>query len=186
MSPRVYPTKRFGRLVVRERSSEKEGYWICDCDCGNEASVYRSNLGKCTNSCGCLWTESRREHGREIQKMGHKPAGYAMCTRIILDYRSNAKRRGLAFELTREELEYLFQGDCHYCDLSPHTTRLHKGETFTYNGIDRIDSSKGYESSNVVTCCETRNRAKSDSSYEDFRAWIQRLVTRRPVLAAAA
>ncbi len=39
---------------------------------------------------------------------------------------------------------------------------------FIYNGIDRIDSSKGYIQGNVVTCCRTCNVAKMDMDYKEF------------------
>lgn len=54
--------KRFGKLVVRERSSHKgnggELYWICECDCGNIVEVLGHSLlrkdGNQTVSCGCF------------------------------------------------------------------------------------------------------------------------------------
>ena len=54
--------KRFGKLVVKERSSRKgsrgELYWICECDCGNIVEVRGHSLtrkdGNQTVSCGCF------------------------------------------------------------------------------------------------------------------------------------
>ena len=54
--------KRFGKLVVKERSSRKgsrgELYWICECDCGNIVEVLGHSLlrkdGNQTVSCGCF------------------------------------------------------------------------------------------------------------------------------------
>lgn len=52
--------QRFGRLTVLERAPKpsKQTYWLCSCDCGNQATVRGSNLrcGK-TKSCGCLHDE---------------------------------------------------------------------------------------------------------------------------------
>ncbi len=53
--------RRFGRLVVRERAPNQRGraVWWCDCDCGNNhVPVIGHELGKRTNSCGCLKRES--------------------------------------------------------------------------------------------------------------------------------
>lgn len=49
--------KHFGRLTVIEHSN-KDKYWICQCECGNIKEIYEYNLlkGK-TNSCGCLHKE---------------------------------------------------------------------------------------------------------------------------------
>lgn len=53
--------KRFGRLLVIERSQRKNGtYWKCRCDCGCEKDVISGNLisGKVV-SCGCYLNERR-------------------------------------------------------------------------------------------------------------------------------
>lgn len=54
--------KRFGRLTairLDEERTNKDAYWICRCDCGNETSVYAQSLknGK-TKSCGCIEKEA--------------------------------------------------------------------------------------------------------------------------------
>lgn len=41
-----------------------------------------------------------------------------------------------------------------------------------YNGIDRIDNSKGYNLDNCVTCCTQCNTAKMQETEEDFKKWI--------------
>ena len=56
--------QRFGRLVVqRQAENAKSGgiRWECLCDCGNQATVFRSALGRHTNSCGCLMAENRKK-----------------------------------------------------------------------------------------------------------------------------
>jgi len=41
-----------------------------------------------------------------------------------------------------------------------------------YNGIDRLDSSKGHVIDNVVPCCKWCNYAKRERSYKDFLDWV--------------
>lgn len=53
--------ERFGRLVVvglDSKDQRGQTHWLCECDCGNEVVVRRSNLisGK-TKSCGCIRRE---------------------------------------------------------------------------------------------------------------------------------
>lgn len=59
--------KRFGKLLVLCPSQNRQLYFVCKCDCGNIVEVYRSNLGKSTNSCGCLQRErtskANKTHG---------------------------------------------------------------------------------------------------------------------------
>jgi hypothetical protein len=54
--------KRFGRLLVAERSSagSNEAMWACECDCGGTKVVSGSSLRRGdTRSCGCLDSEVR-------------------------------------------------------------------------------------------------------------------------------
>ena len=55
----------YGRLTVRRYTGKRLGFghiWECDCECGKATIVYGSNLGRNTNSCGCLSRESRLVH----------------------------------------------------------------------------------------------------------------------------
>lgn len=61
---------RFGRLVVKEFDSSRNGKarWRCLCDCGNETVVTGTNLrpeGK-TQSCGCF----QKENASRVGKLG--------------------------------------------------------------------------------------------------------------------
>jgi hypothetical protein len=44
---------------------------------------------------------------------------------------------------------------------------------------DRVDSTRGYEVDNVVSCCRTCNIAKHDMPYGAFVAWAMRVAGRR-------
>lgn len=59
--------KRFGLLTVEADLGMRPGkrhFWLCLCDCGSRAEVRQSNLGRYTNSCGCLnRTRPRARHG---------------------------------------------------------------------------------------------------------------------------
>lgn len=61
----------------------------------------------------------------------------------------NAKGRKIPFNLSEEQVSNLLQQNCYYC-----------GEPIA-DGIDRIDSSKGYNIDNVVPCCGICNRMKN-------------------------
>lgn len=63
-----------------------------------------------------------------------------------------------SWELTDEQFYNLVIKDCYYCG------EKHK----QYNGIDRIDSQKGYTADNCVPCCQWCNTMKLDHSKEDF------------------
>ena len=147
--------KRFGKLVVIGLDDRKRGdrkrYWLCQCDCGKNTSIITSSLtrGNNTKSCGCL----------------------------VGKYKKSAKERGLDFLLNIEQIRILTSSNCYYCGCVPKKeikTRGNNGNYF-YNGIDRIDSSKGYSIENVVPCCYKCNVAKSNYTREDFLSWISKV-----------
>lgn len=167
--------KRFGKLAVIERlekhTKSRAIYYKCICDCGKEKIALSKNLheGK-TNNCGCE-TIARLSISRR------KGYGQALRNRVVGSYKSGAKRKGREFKLTDEELNKLFKGNCYYCGTKPSTTISnvkHFGE-FTYNGIDRINSNKGYVIDNVVSCCKVCNYMKNDSSLEQFLKSIKKI-----------
>ena len=72
-------------------------------------------------------------------------------------YRSEAKKRKLEFDLTFEQFMAFWQKPCYYC-----------GSAVKTIGLDRVDNSKGYIITNVVSCCWRCNDWKKASSQSDF------------------
>ena len=70
--------------------------------------------------------------------------------------RSMAKNRKHAWLLTLEQYKEIIKDPCYYCD-NKLDAPVQKG-----SGLDRIDSNKGYEIDNVVSCCNFCNGLKSD------------------------
>lgn len=167
----------YGRLTViefRGYNKKRQSTWLCRCECGKEKVFPLSNIRNGNSkSCGCLQEESRR------RKVGPRPwmskgPGIASRNNVLYAYRARAKRRGWAWSLTLDEAITLLQGNCHYCGCEPYQYLKNRDYTgnFIYNGIDRIDSSKGYEPDNVVSCCKVCNLNKGKMSYTDFCGWI--------------
>ena len=75
-------------------------------------------------------------------------------------YKSKAIERKIDFELTEGQYNEFLNGTCFLCGIP--TSNIHK------NGIDRIDSTKGYTVANCKTCCTHCNLMKKTSSAEDF------------------
>lgn len=162
--------KRFGRWqVIRYVGRRGTGaVWMCYCDCGNEKEVLAKSLvAGLSKSCGCLCVDLAR-----------KQSGYAAQTDVFNGYRHNsAKRRGLAWGISRDQFNSLTSKPCHYCGAPPSNLMKAKygnGE-FAYNGLDRKDSSEGYVINNVVPCCKICQRAKMDMPYGKFLEYLQRV-----------
>ena len=68
--------------------------------------------------------------------------------------KKQAERRGITFSLTLEQYLKSISSPCYYCD-----NRIGK-PVQTSTGLDRLDNSKGYELTNVVSCCWSCNRVR--------------------------
>ncbi|MFF3654994.1 hypothetical protein [Streptomyces olivochromogenes] len=75
MSPRPRPVpegERYGRLTVTKTRQPGEVFVSVRCDCGTETTVRFLDLGRCTNSCGCLKREQLIERNT---RHGHAAGG---------------------------------------------------------------------------------------------------------------
>lgn len=155
---------RLGRLTfvqpTEKRTVQGRVVWEALCDCGNTTTTVpcASKAGS-ARSCGCLAAEQRKACGNKNRK--YDP--------IV----SSAKRIWHnSYKDCEFDVFYQFsQLPCHYCGRLPH--RTYRG--FIYNGMDRIDSSKGHEPGNIVSCCADCNWMKSNRTTEEFVAHIRRV-----------
>lgn len=82
------------------------------------------------------------------------------------DYINGAKARNLTFNISYNYfLEKFWHSNCTYC-----------GVKIESAGIDRVDSSIGYEPFNCVPCCTTCNMMKQSQSTSDFFSHIQKII----------
>jgi hypothetical protein len=171
--------EKFGKLTAKnyiydDTKKYKKHMWICDCDCGNEAKVRTNELTKGER------TQCKQCSINEVSKTRTRPDNGALITRVIKQYKAGAKRRGYEFLLTDEKLKELIFSNCYYCGEEP---KINKGEEryfrggleFKRNGIDRLNNKIGYTNENVVTCCETCNRAKMCLEHDDFLTLINKI-----------
>ena len=155
---------RFTRLVVLSYAGSKNNLatWLCKCDCGNTKQVTFSDLRrKRVQSCGCLVLRYEK--------------GVAALTHLYNRYKREAKTRELTFGLSREYFKKLILNNCVYCGQMPlqeFPKQLRLNGTFLYNGIDRVDSDRGYEIDNCVSCCGGCNTAKMSFSETEFKQRI--------------
>lgn len=156
---------RVNKLVVKEILQERSRfgaiYIICTCSCGEEiklrADTFRSgNFNNCPK-CG-IWST--------FDSLSH----------FYSEYKNSSKDRKLEFKLTKEDVGNVINKNCHYCNKLPEERFIKKGKKIKKiirNGIDRIDSSKGYIKGNILPCCYQCNIAKSNLSYLEFLLLIK-------------
>lgn len=172
--------KRFGRWVVLDRVKRvaKKGdswLWNCICDCGNEKTVSsRQLIVGSSKSCGCLRKEVYKEP-KFNRRIGTDRE--ATIRKLRKQYERAAAKRCLSWELSNIQFEEIIGRPCSYCGEPPKTMRSHRkfGSNVRANGIDRVDSSKGYSLDNCLPSCFDCNHSKSDDSLEDFLAHAKRI-----------
>ena len=160
--------KKFGKLTVIERDYEyskdfasKRPYWICKCECGKIIVL------------SSFYLVSGRATSCDIRRK--LPSGESAFNMLFRNYSSGARARGLEFSLTKEEFRKLTQEKCTYCGDSPNYIAKKGKDKYVYNGIDRVDSRKGYSKENVVPCCGKCNNAKKEMSQKDFLLWVEKV-----------
>ena len=164
--------QRFGQLVVLGRAGsthKRHRTWNVRCECGAEKRVTTTALHHGLQSCGCL-------------KSRPLPALQGLKNRVIQRYIAQATQRGLIWGLSDAEAERIIACPCHYC-AAPPSSKIERPSgraTLYYTGIDRIDNTQGYTPGNVVPCCGTCNRCKSDMTREQFLSHASRVASLHP------
>ena len=169
---------RYGKLVVTDwggwiikKSGDRIASWKCLCDCGNKKIIIGTSIQQgLIKSCGCL----RKENGLKIaNRIGKVNSGFYDLMR---SYKNRSKHN---FDLSEDDFKKLTSSNCHYCGCEPYQIRKKVSKVnqfaknYIYNGIDRINSSKGYTISNCLPCCGCCNRMKNDMNYHNFLKHIK-------------
>lgn len=147
--------------------------WLCKCDCGNRKVIAAvSLLHRQTQTCAtppCPFAHAKRLRGHV--------AGMSAQRHVYTLYRRTAVKRGLEFAVAESDFFALIAANCHYCNAPPaNVSKRERGRgTFTYNGVDRIDSKRGYVADNMRSCCWVCNRMKNVLSEQEFLRHIERI-----------
>ncbi|HWY34177.1 MAG TPA: hypothetical protein VNX68_05990 [Nitrosopumilaceae archaeon] len=166
--------QKFGKLtaIKYEGIRNTRSTYLCECECGGTKIVRASQLKSgAVKSCGCLRSGYLKDGIRNLGK------GVAIRNLIIGTYKGNAEKNNREFTLTIERCETLFSGNCFYCAEPPSRirTNIRTKDSFTYNGIDRVDNNLGYTNENSVSCCTDCNLRKRSESKEDFLKWVKKI-----------
>lgn len=157
-------------LVIKKHAYNKkheQTIWECKCECGKITYVSSASLNnRTTKSCGCL--KSKRLKGKKPRNV--LEGRQSNITALFSNYRKSARNRGYSFELIKPEFMTLISKPCAYCGAAPRTVyrKPETNEPLVFNGIDRVDNTKGYTVKNSVTCCKFCNFAKGRLTKTEF------------------
>jgi 5-methylcytosine-specific restriction endonuclease McrA len=174
---------RFGKLTVLEitslRAKNGQIFWKCLCDCGIETKALANSLRRGnTASCGCYRLLANIKYSPQI----------STARRAFKNYRFND--RGIPISISFDDFYKLSQLNCYYCSAVPSNCTKSENNSpffkengeFIYNGLDRIDSSKGYDIDNVITCCKYCNKSKCAMTLSEFKLHLQNMLNIRKSL----
>jgi hypothetical protein len=145
---------------------------------------------KCLN-CGEI-TERRYDHVRKDfpqhcikcqKETSKKPQETTPFNGHYCAIRTGANQRGIEWKLSKEEFSIITKQDCFYCGQPPTQDPTHGKNgrckqhfcEYLSNGVDRIDSKKGYSIENVVPCCRVCNIMKNKFSLELFFDKVEKI-----------
>lgn len=171
---------KFGRLSVLSFIEGK--LWKALCDCGNVVTINRDRLRtKGIRSCGCFNKERIADYGKVQSVKNRKALGYASSKKTYSNRKRSAKSRRIYFDITFEQFLQISSRNYYYCDIEPKQCCKYENTygDYYYNGMDRVDSKKGYLINNVVACCWNCNKAKASLSQEDFLRLIENIYNNR-------
>lgn len=169
---------KFGKLKIIRisdiRGNRNQIRYECLCDCGKLHIVSGESIrsGK-SKSCGCYKME-KTPYNRINDRV------YATWKQL---YNSTiikrSKKEGYVSNIALDDFISISKSKCHYCGLEGSNfikDRIKSNDLIlNFNGIDRVDSNKGYFLENIVPCCKYCNSAKNTMSQIEFRNFICRL-----------
>ena len=179
---------QYGRLTVIDHAGKDhrgKHLWLCKCTCGNTKVVVADNLSsKKSKSCGCLKTEFLSRSGNQYGLYSDREVATLKVQYSHLRRRN--RKKGFDDVISFAEFTSLSKSPCNYCGVN-HSREIEdrlceskdKKKFSDYilliNGIDRIDPSKGYTSSNSVPCCSKCNFAKHTMQEQEFFEWVEKV-----------
>lgn len=171
---------KYGRLTVIKDLGvhNKNRRVLCKCECGNTKDILLQSLKRGnTRSCGCLAKELRSKRLKEKPIFKRKPNGEAAFNSLYADYKNQAQKKNVTFDLNKKDFKTIINSDCYYCGEKPSRIRKTQYNTgsIKYNGIDRVNNNKGYTKENCVSCCKFCNIAKNNESLDYFLSKVEKI-----------
>lgn len=167
---KIYGTYEALEEVIVQNKKSIERRWKCRHIYSNKTTVSRPSY----------LIQVQKRYNDKL-KSGKSQTG--LINYMFRNYQSGAKNRNHIFDLSQDEFNNIIFKDCHYCgeppkessiDLINKRGNMHQAPIF-YNGIDRVDSSEGYNISNCVPCCADCNYMKNVMSQSKFLNHISKI-----------
>lgn len=158
-------------LSIKDRKHEKLLYEY-KCRCGKIKQNYIAEIKRSAKQNYCRCNNLRTSEDICVDQLYQ-----------AYKYGVNHRKRAPIFDLTKEIFRTLVLSICFYCGAEGSNVKtVNKKHKLKYNGIDRLDNNRGYESDNVVSCCWKCNQMKKDISFTEFIEHLTKVVNNPTVL----
>lgn len=152
--------QKFSMLTtISEDYKDHRGFWVvdCDCECGTKSKPIRLPMlfNHDVISCNCFG-----------EKRMFVDDPWASIFKVWKAKIANAGKHEVTISF--EEWKNIVQQNCYLCGQKPNQNLDRLVCDLKKNGIDRVDSSKGYISGNCKPCCKDHNYMKLNKSLEKF------------------
>lgn len=167
-------------VVLHRAGSNRQGSstWLCSCNCGREfvaSSDHITRKSSPIKSCGCKAIKSGSKH-HQWSGVG-EISGDWWYSHVGRE-RKQSTRAPIPVTVTKEEAWNLFLKQEKKCALSGVDLCISGSNRYNTASIDRIDSSKGYELSNIQWVHKHINFMKRTYSQEYFITMCKRVAQR--------
>jgi len=162
-----------------KRDNQNKILWDCECICGKKLLIRSYSLKNSIISCGC-----KTNRVKDIA-----------LNQKYSTYKRDNDNKGFEWKLSKDEFKNIIQKKCYYCGVEPSLWSPYinkKGEIHKryinkinseymlstgvkINGIDRLDSTIGYNENNCVPCCTKCNIMKNIYSENNFLSQIKKI-----------
>lgn len=153
----------FGKWTVSDKHTTdgRNRLWWCTCSCGHSKWVKAQYLKGGTS--------------RQCVSCGHAPRGYkdVIPHPVWARIQTNANKRGIVVEATRDEASGLLIKQKYRCALSGLSISVPSNSseiTTATASLDRIDSSRGYTADNIQWVHKSVNMMKHTLTNDQFIA----------------
>lgn len=166
----------FGQLYVLNRHSSlhKKVRWLCQCKACDKVYDIPTDVVK-ANTKGC--SECAKANTARGKDSEYWQGGEYIPAVFISNVKRSAAKRNIPFNLTIAELDLIWslqEGRCAYTN-----RQLSLDPSSSTASLDRIDSSKGYEATNVQFVHKSVNISKWTMSEEEFLQMIKEIYTNK-------
>jgi hypothetical protein len=146
-----------------DRIDSNQGYFIENCvSCCKQCNFMKNdkNQDKFIKLCEHISTYNNKYKGKLYnEELIHTKFGN------YSQYKYNASKRNINFNLSEEKFINLISEKCYYCGIEGLNEKYN---TVGAGGIDRLDSNKDYTIDNCVSCCGQCNIMKLNYTEKEF------------------